>query len=204
MVRDVKLHDPATELFEAWCLGMILIPAPTGVVHDAGVPRRPRSRPDKRRHEPNELSVVCRTQLRYVDPNEPGGAHDRSARGHCDGQPSISSSTVAAPGQAGVPRSCSLSNVMAVLLGSATVSRSCDRTCLTCNYGTETPRTLSRSHSGTALAPWKSSGKCFRALRTGKGVRPPSHRGRHRPSSRRGLPAARGSLRGRLRRLCGR
>ena len=151
---------------------MTFIPASTGVVHEAGVPAPALDLDEAEAARAEGGQGVGGTQLGHVDARDGRGPHDRGACGHLTLRPSISSSTVAGPCPAGVPRSCSLSNVMTGLLGSSTS--------LFDPAAARLGAILAPSRRIDAACSWrdrlggaKSSGKCSSALRTGDGVRPP-------------------------------
>ena len=61
------------------------MPAPTGVVHEAGVPPRPSISTRHRRQEPNAFEHVGGAELRDLRADLHRRAHDRRAFGHGDG-----------------------------------------------------------------------------------------------------------------------
>ena len=89
MVGDVELHHAAAQLRRARVCVWTFMPGATGVVHEAGVPGGPRSRPGRggRSRTASRMSVAH--SFGIVDAGLDRRAHDRRAGRHGDLRPSI-------------------------------------------------------------------------------------------------------------------
>jgi hypothetical protein len=89
--------------------------AATGVVHEAGVPRRPSISTRQSRQDPNASSLSVAHSLGMSTPASAAARMTDVPSGTVTGSPSTSSEMVAGPSLAGVPKSGSESNVMVYL-----------------------------------------------------------------------------------------